>query len=250
MRYGLMGVVLLGMALTEGHSLDVDVEYNSAGTSARIRIFQVPALEPLGAVKLRLKPKSGAASDDLASLAPAAGPWSQIHPVVDFSGTGITVWAIAPDIGLSRDSSAALVADLTLSLAPGRTFATAADLIDSIIVLEALDPFGAKVEVPSRMTTGLRPGGKDAGTPPVERVRGLTHTLNFSLGKAGRVRVYVVDAHGRRWVSVLDRKLSAGLHEAAWDGKAEGGSPLPAGTYFLRLEAGTYAYARKLEVAK
>lgn len=249
MRVGWAGLLTVMTWMTNGHSMDVDVHFETGG-SARIRIYHVPALEPLGAVKVRLKLRPEAAPEAVANQAPSAGPWSQFLPQVQRSGNDLTVWAMAPNIGESRDSSSKLVADVTLAFASAKPMAAAADLIDSVIVVEAWTPFGKKTTLgKSNLTTGLHPAAP-AASAPVERIRGLAHTLSFSLAKAQRVRVSVSDFRGRRMASVLDRKLNPGMQEVTWDGKADGGKPLPTGTYFLRLEAGAYSYDRKLEVPK
>ncbi|HKP94745.1 MAG TPA: hypothetical protein VJ385_03210 [Fibrobacteria bacterium] len=248
MRYG-WAILLLAACVSKGHPLDVDVHFSESGGAARLRIFHVAAREPLGAVKLRLKLKPGMGTDAVTSLQPASGPWSQFLPQAKSAGGNVTVWAMAPNIGESRDSASRLIADLTLALAPGKTPAAAADLIDSVIVEEAWTPFGQKTALSRNLTTGMRPARDREAPVPVERIRGLTRSLTFTLAKAQRVRVYVSDFRGRRLADVLDRKLAPGLHEATWDGMARGGKPLAAGSYFLRLEAGTYAYDRKLEVA-
>ncbi len=250
MRAGLLGITALTAAMALGHGMDVDVQFSNPAGSARIRIYQVPAREPLGAVKLRLKlsPQAGMAA--VASTAPAAGPWSQFAPQLRRAGDEMIVWAMAPNIGESKDSGAQLIADLNVSLSPSKPMAAAADLIDSLIVAEAWSPFGKKTTLTQNLTTGLRSSGEASASGPVERMRGSLRTLDFTLAKAQRVQVYVSDFRGRRVAAILDGKLGAGMHQVEWDGKADGGKPLPAGSYFLRLEAGAYAYDRKLEVGR
>jgi hypothetical protein len=232
--------------ISYGHTLDVDVRFFDQ-SGAAINVTHVPSKEPLGAVKLRLRLKPEAGTQAVSSTAPALGPWSQVMPEVRRSGNYVTVWAMAPNLGESRDSEARLVAHLDLSLSPSKPLASAADLIDSVIVEEAFGPAGRKATVANTLTTGLVPAAPMAQAP-VEKVRGLTRSLTFSLAKSQRVRVFVSDFRGRRMADILDKKLSAGMHELTWDGKADGGSPMPAGVYSLRLEAGTYVYDRKLEV--
>jgi hypothetical protein len=250
MQVGWAGLLTLAALITQGHPMDVDVNFSEQTGAAHIRIFHVPAKEPLGAVKLRLKLRPEAGLEAMTILEPAAGPWSQFMPQAVRSGNTLTLWAMAPNIGESRDSSAKLIFDVNLVLAAAKPMALAADLIDSVVVEEAWTPFGQKTVLAKNLTTGLRSAPGTPGSNLVERMRGSTRSLDFNLGKAQRVRVYVSDFRGRRMADILDKKLAAGMHEVTWDGKADGGGPLPAGTYFLRLEAGTYAYDRKLEVAK
>lgn len=250
MQVGWAGLLTLATLITQGHPMDVDVNFSEQSGAAHIRIFHVPAKEPLGAVKLRLTLRPEAGLEAVTTLEPAAGPWSQFMPQTVRSGNTLTLWAMAPNIGESRDSSAKLVFDVNLVLAATKPMSVAADLIDSIVVEEAWTPFGRKTVLGKNLTTGLRSTPRALAPTLVERIRGSSRSLNFSLGKTQRVRVYVSDFRGRRMADILDKKLTPGMHEITWDGKADGGNPLPAGTYFLRLEAGTYAYDRKLEVAK
>jgi FlgD Ig-like domain len=237
--------------------MDVQVEIpqpsspNSSNT-ARIRIFQSPGKEPLGAVKLRLKLRPEAGTQSVASLAPATGPWSQFAPQLRRSGDELIVWAMAPNIGASKDSTPQLIADLDLILspAPAQPMASAANLIDSVIVMEAWTPFGKATTLARNLTTGLRGGKRPAPSAPVEVMRSSLRSLNFTLGKAMRVRAYVADFRGQRVAALCDGKLAAGMHELTWDGRAASGKPLSAGSYFLRLEAGAYVYDRKLEVGR
>lgn len=57
----------------------------------------------------------------------------------------------------------------------------------------------------------------------------------FALAKAGRARLEVLDAQGRRVALVLDRDLPAGETPASWDGRGALGGRVPAGIYFMRL---------------
>jgi hypothetical protein len=73
--------------------------------------------------------------------------------------------------------------------------------------------------------------------------------LVFNLGRPARVRAWVGDLRGRRLADVFDRKLPAGIQEVTWDGKAANGRPPAPGTYVFHLEAGTFSYDRRMEVA-
>jgi hypothetical protein len=222
----------------------------SEPNSARIRIFQSPGKEPLGAVKLRLKLRSEAGLQSVASQAPANGPWSQFAPQWRRSGDELILWAMAPNIGESRDSTAHVLADLDLVLSPAAPITAAGSLIDSVIVMEAWTPFGKTAHLGSYLTTGLRARKEPIRSADVGGIRGSARSLSFTLGKAMRVRVYASDFRGKRVATILDSKLAAGMHELTWNGKADGGKSLAVGTYFLRLEAGGYAYDRKLEVGR
>jgi hypothetical protein len=73
----------------------------------------------------------------------------------------------------------------------------------------------------------------------------------FVLPRGGRATLAVHDAGGRRVATPLDRALSAGPHEAAWDGRDASGRQVPAGIYFARLVAGGLrAPARRFVVGR
>jgi hypothetical protein len=57
----------------------------------------------------------------------------------------------------------------------------------------------------------------------------------FSLPAAAQVRARVYDVGGRVVATLADSRFSAGEHTLAWDGRLAGGSPAPAGLYFLRV---------------
>jgi hypothetical protein len=59
-------------------------------------------------------------------------------------------------------------------------------------------------------------------------------TLGFSLPLAGRARVEVIDAAGRR-VAGTAGEFAAGRHLWRWDGTLVDGSRAHAGLYFVRL---------------
>ncbi len=70
-------------------------------------------------------------------------------------------------------------------------------------------------------------------------------TIRFSLDVAGEVTLAVYDVLGREVARLVDGTMSAGTHEAAFDG-----SSLPAGVYVYRLTAGGQARTRTLTVAR
>lgn len=238
---------LLAVFAAPGHSLEVAVQYFNQ-TAARITLTHVPAKEPLGAIRLRLRLRPEAGAQALAAVAAEPGPWSQMRPEMRWTGNDVTLWALAPNLGESLDGESRKIVHVDVNLAPTRTLALAADLIDSVIVEEAFGPTGGKVAPGSRLTLGLAlPRGPLMGSL-VEKTDGASRSLTFTLGKAQRVRVHVSDVRGRRVANVFDRKLGPGMHELQWNGKADGGKPMAPGIYSLRLEAGTYVYDRKLEV--
>lgn len=227
------------------YPLEVQVSYADGGKSAQVRVLHTPDKEPLAALRFRLRLKPSAGVLSWAAAKPETGPWAQFLPRASLEGQALSAFAMAPATGAGRETSGRLIARFDLALAsPG---SVAADLIDSVSVVEAYGPEGKPLALQTSLTTSLV---RRAAPPPAGfRQRGNARTLIFNLGKAERVRAWVSDLRGRRIAEVLDRKLPAGIQEATWNGNGPQGRPPAPGTYLFHLEAGTFSYARKLEVA-
>lgn len=74
--------------------------------------------------------------------------------------------------------------------------------------------------------------------------------VEFALGQAGESRVQVFDISGRRIRDLFVGAARAGRHALTWDGRDEAGHRVSSGIYFLRLESGGRAAARKLAVIR
>ena len=70
--------------------------------------------------------------------------------------------------------------------------------------------------------------------------------LAFALEQAGPVRLTVHDPRGGLVATLLQDRLDAGAHTAAWDGRDGAGRPVAAGVYFVRLDAGGTRTSRKV----
>jgi len=71
--------------------------------------------------------------------------------------------------------------------------------------------------------------------------------FQFRLSDAGPTRLAVYDVRGRQ-VRGWEGELPAGGHQLAWDLRSQTGDRLPAGVYFVRLQAGAGSQTRKLIV--
>jgi hypothetical protein len=78
---------------------------------------------------------------------------------------------------------------------------------------------------------------------------GATH-FEFSLAQPQSVRLEVVDVAGRLISRLIDETLSAGAHQASWNGRASSGQPARAGIYFARLSAGTQAFTQRFALTR
>jgi len=98
--------------------------------------------------------------------------------------------------------------------------------------------------------------GEDA--PPVGALRARVQpnpfnprtTIAFALPAAARCDLTIVDLRGRRVAHLLDAALSAGRHEAVWDGTDDRGRAVAGGTYVYRLQAGEFRTAGKLVLVR
>lgn len=74
--------------------------------------------------------------------------------------------------------------------------------------------------------------------------------VHFTLARAGRVRLEVFDAAGRRVAVLADEVREAGEHQVAWRGRDQGGRTVPSGAYYVRLEADGGRDTRKIMLLK
>ena len=74
--------------------------------------------------------------------------------------------------------------------------------------------------------------------------------IEVALPEAASVTLAVYDVMGRRVATVMDRKMSAGAHQISWNGRSDSGQRLASGTYFYRIEAGSYVATRKLTIVR
>ena len=73
-----------------------------------------------------------------------------------------------------------------------------------------------------------------------------TTALRFALPRADHVRLVLLDVAGRRVRTLVDGTMSAGPHDAAWDGRDASGALAPAGLYWARLESGSENAVRRV----
>jgi flagellar hook assembly protein FlgD len=74
--------------------------------------------------------------------------------------------------------------------------------------------------------------------------------IRFTLETAGEVRIEVLDVGGRRIRVLAGDRRDAGTYSLDWDGRAESGSPIGSGAYFLRVQRGNAVDTRKLLIVK
>jgi hypothetical protein len=70
--------------------------------------------------------------------------------------------------------------------------------------------------------------------------------LRFELARRGPARLAVFDLRGRHVCTVVDGVLDAGPHAVTWNGRAESGSRLGSGIYWVRLDAGGASFTKRV----
>lgn len=86
--------------------------------------------------------------------------------------------------------------------------------------------------------------------PPAPNPAAGATTLRFSLPGAGRVRLEVFDAEGRRVRTLADGEYAAGEQTTAWDLRDEAGARVGAGLYFARLVTGVETRTQRIVVTR
>jgi hypothetical protein len=114
---------------------------------------------------------------------------------------------------------------------------------------------------PSRGTANLAPSAVDDPTIPLALpfVSGLQAVPNpfnpqteirFLLGTTQDVTVAVFDVRGQRVRSLHQGELTAGPIALRWDGRNDGGAPVPSGVYLARVVAGASTHSSKVLLLK
>jgi len=74
--------------------------------------------------------------------------------------------------------------------------------------------------------------------------------IQFELPEATAVRLEVYDLLGRKVATLLNSEMTAGTHEATWDGRGAAGHPVAGGVYLYRLTAGSVVQTRTMTLLK
>jgi flagellar hook assembly protein FlgD len=70
-------------------------------------------------------------------------------------------------------------------------------------------------------------------------------TLRFYLAETRQVSIGIYDVTGRLVTMLVDSPLSAGVHEARWNGMGADKRPAAPGVYFLRMHTGGSSRTQK-----
>jgi len=75
-------------------------------------------------------------------------------------------------------------------------------------------------------------------------------TIEFFLPKAGRAQLSLYNVKGQLVKRLLDQEQPRGAQQIVFDGVTEEGTPLPSGTYILRLNCGPVGLTRLITLMK
>jgi flagellar hook assembly protein FlgD len=70
--------------------------------------------------------------------------------------------------------------------------------------------------------------------------------VHFSLATPRAATISIYDVSGRLVRRIVDGTLDAGEHRIRWDGRSSTDEMVPAGVYFVRLEAGALSHTAKI----
>ena len=87
-----------------------------------------------------------------------------------------------------------------------------------------------------------------AFAPPVPNPAATGVDVRFSLAATGHANLEVYDVSGRRVSTLLSRPTPAGAQRVRWEATDERGKRVPAGRYFLRLNAAGKTLVRDVVV--
>jgi subtilisin family serine protease len=158
--------------------------------------------------------------------------WDSFNPYMYGDGTSFACPLTAGVCGLVRARFPSLTPELVM-----RQIVATGDAI-------AYDhPIGPKVNAQRAVTQAPTAVAVDGAAPGLPRVVAVPNPLQgageirFALPAAGRARLALYDASGRRVRTLVDGPLSAGSRGIAWDGTDDRGARVAAGVYFAQLTA-------------
>lgn len=189
-----------------------------------------------GALQARLQVTAAAITGGDGRFSIVAGT----APVL-LAGVGETYTIAFDDDGATRDSlyEATLTIDSEDETLPG-----AADLPDLVVTLQA--------KLTEDPTTGV---GDDrplafAWVPPSPNPSRGSTMLGFDLPQRGPVDLAVFDLSGRRVATIARGTFEADRHRLSWNGAGDSGHALPAGLYFVRLQAAGQTRTSRLALVR
>jgi hypothetical protein len=75
-------------------------------------------------------------------------------------------------------------------------------------------------------------------------------TIRFTLAEAGDTELRVFNVRGQHVRHLVAGSLTAGDHSVVWDGRNDGGAPVPSGIYFYKLTSGAFEGLQRMVLLK
>ena len=129
--------------------------------------------------------------------------------------------------------------------------AAAPDTLVGFGIVRALDAYRNE---PSDAITG--PGAEPGPPTPGDFTTALhpnapnpfdgSTRIRFELAGPARVSIAIYDLLGRKVRVIVDQALGPGNHARTWNGRDDGGRPVPSGVYLCRLSAGDFEDVDKM----
>ena len=178
-----------------------------------------------------------------------------------YSGDGGTTWSGARNLTNSptpgappgacaddRYQSLAAVVDDTLRILYESSFAAGSSLNDarSTLTLDTMRYYQTPATVGVEEFTGSEkaPASFELGASRPNPT-GAKTAIQYSLPAAAEVNLSVYNAAGQLVETLVSGHQAAGVHTASWEARS-----VPAGVYFYRLTAGTFAQTRSIVVVR
>jgi len=108
---------------------------------------------------------------------------------------------------------------------------------------------GDRVALASLTTGGLTPDGFQLSQNYPNPFNPQT-SIGFNLPSAGHVTLKVYNILGQEVAVLVDGELTAGPHQAVWDGTDESGQAVTSGVYFYRITTESASQTRKMLLMK
>lgn len=182
-----------------------------------------------------------------------------VAPGIVVPTDGATVAFSVPVTELSEGAVQSLTADISgLPLGNDATFTvnssltsgtftwtpTASDSGDYVVTFNSANCLLSGARSTTIHVIGTVTGTEVAGSPPPFRLGqnrpnpfNPSTSIEYSLPQSSRARLVVFDARGGAVRELVDARLPAGPHVAAWDGTDSRGRPVASGVYWYRLDA-------------
>jgi hypothetical protein len=235
-------------------SYAVNINYSLDSAGPRIfrlsmAVTHVPAQEPLAAAVISCIPRQGIGITECLARAPADGAWSQIRPAVRQSTGGWSFFCVAPSSMAQADTSPVSMVSMLFTVQSSQPVARITDIFSLVTTDQTFDYWGVPVSASLPIVTATHTAVLPQ-TPfrPTLATAGRMHILTFNLLKRMPVHAMVVDARGKTVATLTRAILGPGVHSVRWNGLCAAGAPCGSGIYFIRFEAGTTVYTKKVRV--